>query len=669
MEAPLFIGVSRSDNVVRVAPTFKGSLVRTALLSLCPELRHSFEEMVGKTQTLLAEWLERCGCAALDVALSSAPDIVAVVDREFKIRYINYTKQGFTRDGVVGCSVFDITPPGYLEVSRAAFERVFATGSPDTYEVIFKSDETLHIWNVRLGAITIEGQIVGAVVLNIEVSEERKRSVERDRFFLLSLDMLAVVRPNGHFRTVNPALRQVLGYEEGELLSCPFVDFVHVEDKERTQRAFEFVVAGNQVSDFENRYLCKDGAYRVFSWRATLDPITGDVYAVARDVTQQRNTEVQLRHAQKMEAVGQLAGGVAHDFNNLMLAVLANTELALGEKDIAANVAEHLGEIREAGERAAALTKQLLAFSRRQPIRPVVVNMNDLLRGLMKMLRRLLPANIALEFVPGHQLACVSAEASQLEQVVVNLCVNARDAMVNGGRLMVETENVLINRRYADTHPWAKPGRYVLLSVTDTGVGMTREAQERAFEPFFTTKPPHQGTGLGLSTVYGIVRQHDGMVHLYSELGHGTTFKVYLPTSTRDADEVGNKLLFEPMRGQETILLAEDEPQVRRAVAQVLERAGYRVILASNGAEALQVLGKTQEQVHLAILDVVMPELGGPEVWAQIRATRPGMRVLFASGYADNRFASRIPATAALLEKPYSIDELLLRVREVLDEG
>ncbi len=263
----------------------------------------------------------------------------------------------------------------------------------------------------------------------------------------------------------------------------------------------------------------------------------------------------------------------------------------------------------------------------------------------------------------------VSAEPSQLEQVVVNLCVNARDAMVEGGRLTVETENVLINQRYADTHPWAKPGRYVLLSVTDTGVGMTREAQERAFEPFFTTKPIHQGTGLGLSTVYGIVRQHDGMVHLYSELGHGTTFKVYLPSSTRGVEDVGNKLEPMPLRGQETILLAEDEPQVRRAVAQVLERAGYRVIVASDGAEALQVLAKSPEYVHLAILDIVMPELGGPEVWEQIRASHPRMRALFASGYADNRFATRIPEGVSLLEKPYRIDELLRRVRDILDEG
>src|SRR5690606_37586027 len=223
-------------------------------------------------------------------------------------------------------------------------------------------------------------------------------------------------------------------------------------------------------------------------------------------------------HSQKMDAIGQLAGGVAHDFNNLMLAILANTELALGEDGASAEVEEHLKEIQAAGERAAALTKQLLAFSRRQPLRPQIVDLNQLIHGLMKMLTRLLPENISFEHLAGHELASVSVDPSQLEQVVVNLCVNARDAMPNGGRLTLETENVLVSRRYAEAHPWATPGRYVLLSVTDTGIGMTREARERAFEPFFTTKPAHQGTGLGLSTVYGIVRQHDGMVHIYSEL-------------------------------------------------------------------------------------------------------------------------------------------------------
>lgn len=622
--------------------------------------------MTGNTGEL-SDWLRQVGETALDVALAGAPAIIAVVDRELVIRYINYTTQGFTREGVVGRSVLDITPPDYHETSRAAFASVFETGLSTKYEVIFRDAKDFHVWNVQIGAVHRGGKLVGALAINSEVSEQRKQSVERDRFFLLSLDMLAVANSEGRFTRMNPALENALGHSGDELQSRPFIDFVHPEDRKRTRQAFESVLAGKQVTDFENRYRHKSGNYRVLSWRSTVDPITGDVYSVARDVTDQRNTELQLLHAQKMEAVGQLAGGVAHDFNNLMLAVLANTELALDEPDLAPNVGEHLTEIRAAGERAAALTKQLLAFSRRQPLRPVVVDLNELLRGLMKMLQRLLPANIALEHVAGHKLASVNADTTQLEQVIVNLCVNARDAMPEGGRLTVETENVLINQRYVETRPWAKPGRYVLLSVTDTGLGMTKEAQERAFEPFFTTKPVHQGTGLGLSTVYGIVRQHDGMVHIYSELGQGTTVKVYIPCSTRAAEDVGTKLEQRPSRGHETILLAEDEPQVRRAVAQILERAGYRVVVACDGAEAVQALRRTSEPVHLAILDVVMPELGGPEAWEQIRGLRPEMRVLFASGYADNRYSGRLPHDAELIEKPFRGDELLLRIRHALD--
>ena len=254
------------------------------------------------------------------------------------------------------------------------------------------------------------------------------------------------------------------------------------------------------------------------------------------------------------------------------------------------------------------------------------------------MLRRLLPENISIDLIPGHNLAAVSADPTQLEQVIVNLCVNARDAMERGGQLTLETENILINARYCETHPWAKPGRYVLLSVTDTGVGMTAEVRERAFEPFFTTKGAHRGTGLGLSTVYGIVQQHGGMVHVYSELGEGTTFKVYLPADSRLATDVGDKIESLPPRGRETILLAEDEERVRRVLVQILERAGYRTIAAADGVEAIRLLREQPEPVHLVLLDVVMPGLGGPETWEQMRGLRSGLRVLFTSGYADDRY-------------------------------
>jgi len=283
------------------------------------------------------------------------------------------------------------------------------------------------------------------------------------------------------------------------------------------------------------------------------------------------------------------------------------------------------------------------------------------------MLRRLLPESITISLLPGHNLATVSADPSQLEQVIVNLCVNARDAMEHGGLLTIETENILIDGRFREVHPWARHGSYVLLSVTDTGVGMTAEVRERAFEPFFTTKGAYRGTGLGLSTVYGIVQQHDGMIQVESEPGIGSTFKIYLPADTRRAPGAGHKVEGMSPVGEETILLVEDEELVRRAVTQILDRAGYRTITAANGLEAIGVLREQERPVHLVLLDVVMPELGGPETWERMRGMREGLRVLFMSGYADEQYRRRLPPDAELIEKPFRPEDLLTLIRKTLD--
>jgi two-component system cell cycle sensor histidine kinase/response regulator CckA len=618
---------------------------------------------------VLSRWLAGDSGETLDGLLGHALDVVGVMDRELTIRYLNWTTPGLTRESVVGKSVLDLVPPGYRETARQVYTRVLETGAADRFETIYQNGDSALVWDVRVGPIRFEDEIIGLIVITSNVTEQRHDQTDRDRFFSLSLDMLVVVSPGGHLKRINPAFGETLGYEVSELTSTPFIDMVHPDDRARTLASFEGVRAGTRVTDFENRYRRRDGEYRIFSWRATVDPVTGDVYGVARDVTAHRMTEAQLRQAQKMEAVGQLAGGVAHDFNNLLLAILGNAELARVSAPPGSEMAEYLVEIDGAGRRAADLTNQLLAFSRRQPFRPVAVDLNQSTKGLMKMLRRLLPENIGIDLIPGHNLATVSADPTQLEQVIVNLCVNARDAMERGGKLTIETENVLINGRYCETHPWAKPGRYVLLSVTDTGIGMTAEVRERAFEPFFTTKGAHRGTGLGLSTVYGIVEQHGGMVHVYSEIGQGTTFKVYLPADARLAADVGDKLEAMPPRGQETILLAEDDERVRKVVVQILERAGYRTIAAADGVEAIRLLREGNEQVHLVLLDVVMPELGGPETWEQMRTLRRGLRVVFTSGYADDRYLSRLPPDAEIVAKPFRTEELLTRIRKKLDEG
>jgi CheY-like chemotaxis protein len=292
-----------------------------------------------------------------------------------------------------------------------------------------------------------------------------------------------------------------------------------------------------------------------------------------------------------------------------------------------------------------------------------------LLSALMKLLRRLLPESIAIVSLLGEDLSATCADPAQLEQVIVNLCVNARDAMEGGGQLTIETENIRIDESQCETSPGAKPGNYVLLSVKDTGTGMAVDVRERAFEPFFTTKGAQQGTGLGLSIVYGIVQQHGGMIQVHSELGEGTTFRVILPADTRQARDAGNKLRATSPRGQETILLAEDDERVRRVVVQILERAGYRTIVAVDGLDAIRLLGEAEESVHLVLLDVVMPGLGGPEAWERIKSLRPGLSVLFTSGYADDRYLARLPPDADVVGKPFRAEELLSRIRKKLDEG
>ena len=615
----------------------------------------------------LSRWLTGAGLTILDTLTAGALDVIGIMDPSLTVRYVNWAAAGLKRSDVIGLNVIDLVPQPQQEMARDIYSRVLATGVGERFEIMYQSERGVLLWDVHVGPIRADGAIIGLITLSSDVTEQRRADADRDRFFSLSLDMLVVVSPKGRFKRINPAFGETLGYQAAELLDAPFVEWLHPDDRTRTQEWFESVARGKPITDFENRYRRRDGEYRVFSWRATADPVTGDVYAVARDVTDHRATETQLRHAQKMDAIGQLAGGIAHDFNNLLQAVLANAELAMQGGTLPTELAEYLGEIEGAGRRAAALTQQLLAFSRGQPLHPVPIDPNRLLRGLMKMLRRLLPENIAIDLSCGPDLASVSADPGQLEQVIVNLCVNARDAMEHGGRLTIATENVVLDTRYCERHPGTRPGRYVRLRVSDTGVGMTPAVRERAFEPFFSTKPAHQGTGLGLSTVYGIVQQHGGSIQLHTESGHGTAFEIYLPADSRLATEVGDVREAAPPGGRETILIAEDEERVRRVTVQILERAGYRTITAVNGVEAVRRLRECAEPIQLVLLDLVMPELGGPETWEQMRALRPDLRALFTSGYADQRYRKRLPPDVEVLDKPFRMEELLTRVRELLD--
>jgi signal transduction histidine kinase len=402
------------------------------------------------------------------------------------------------------------------------------------------------------------------------------------------------------------------------------------------------------------------------------------IWATVRDITEQKRARddrelltKRLHRAERLKSIGLLAGGVAHDFNNLLLAILGNADIAAVEPTHAERVRDALAEIRRAGQRAAELTRQLLAFSQRQPTVQKPLDLNALLRTMARMLHRLLPASIELDFIPGHDLGTVLGDEAQLEQLVLNLCLNARDAMSDRGRLTIETQNVRINGEYCRTHPWARPGRYVLLIVNDTGRGIDEDDLEHIFEPFFTKKQLGRGTGLGLATVYGIVKQHEGMIQVYSEVEVGTTFKIYLPISEHEAAHLGPEVRPAPPGGTETILLAEDENQVRSIVARLLERAGYTVEVVADGAEAVSLFESDPARFDLVLLDVVMPTMNGREAGARMRSIRPDVLIVFSSGYTGTVLdgVDLQALGSPVLHKPYDPDHLLLTVRRAIDAG
>jgi nitrogen-specific signal transduction histidine kinase/CheY-like chemotaxis protein len=393
------------------------------------------------------------------------------------------------------------------------------------------------------------------------------------------------------------------------------------------------------------------------------------VYTV-RDLTRQRKLEDQLVQAQKMEAVGQLAGGVAHDFNNLLTVIMSYSSMLLADMGANDAVRGDIQEISDAAGRAAALTRQLLAFSRKQVLQMRSVNVNVVVTDVERMLRRLIGEDILLTTHLDPDLALIYADPGQLEQVLINLAVNARDAMPGGGDLTITTHNVELSDEHGERHLGAAPGNYVMLAVTDTGGGMTKEVQQRLFEPFYTTKGVGKGTGLGLATVHGIVKQSGGDVYVYSEIGHGTTFKVYFPRVAK-ADPVATIPEHRAItpRGTETVLLAEDDEAIRTLGARVLGALGYNVLVARTGGEALRIVAEHKGHIDLIATDVVMPEMNGSQLVERVLEARPGIRVLFMSGYTDDEVMRRgvIDGQTAFLQKPFTPDLLAHRVREVLD--
>jgi PAS domain S-box-containing protein len=399
------------------------------------------------------------------------------------------------------------------------------------------------------------------------------------------------------------------------------------------------------------------------------------VIGVALDITDRKQLADQLRQSQKLQAVGELAGGVAHDFNNLLMVVKGHAEMLLdrlpgASADRQSPARQNVEQIQQAAERAAGLTRQLLAFSRMQVLQPRVLDLNEVVAGMIQMVSRVIGANIELAFLPGANLGRVKADPSQIEQVALNLVVNARDAMPDGGRLTIETSNVQLDRDYATEHAVVDPGPYVMLTVSDSGIGMDAATQARIFEPFFTTKSQGRGTGLGLATVYGVVKQSGGYVWVYSEVGHGTTFKVYLPMVQAPMEKKApEKITSGHEPGTETILFVEDEQSVRELVCEYLSARGYQVLDAADGMQALEIAAAHKGKIHLLITDVVMPRLSGRELAARLAPTRLDLRVLYISGYTDDSVFRHgvLEGGMAFLQKPFNLKVLATKIREILE--
>ena len=583
---------------------------------------------------------------------------------------IHHTRQDGTPYPVQDCRIYQ------------AFLR--GEGSHVDDEVLRRRDGTpfpAEYWSYPMRR---EGAVVGAVVTFIDITERKRtekalRESEASYRSLVKGAVYGICRTlplEDKFLEVNPALVRMLGYEsEAELLDLDLAADVYRDPAERA-RVVRLILQHGRVEGVEAEFKRKDQTpinVRFSGRKVEAEDRPGakmEFEFIVEDVTELRKLELQFRQAQKMEAVGRLAGGIAHDFNNLLSVILGYTDLLRDRQDFQANDAKRLDLIHQYARRGADLTRQLLAFSRQQVLAPRVLNLNAVLKDSEDMLRRLIGEDVELVFKLGSDLACVRVDEGQIVQVLMNLAVNARDAMPDGGKLTVETTSATLDESYAHQRPGKlSPGDYVLLAVSDTGAGMDAETKAKIFEPFFTTKERGKGTGLGLATVYGIVKQSGGFIWVYSEPGQGSSFKLYLPqfkaaVSQIDAAEPPE----EPPRGTETVLLSEDEESLRKLTAEHLTADGYRVLEAENPAHAIELAERHEGPIHLLLTDVIMPNMNGSLLAKKIQACRSETRVLFMSGYAGEAIIHHgvlAPGTA-FLQKPFSRYSLACKLRDVL---
>ena len=652
-------------------------IVKERLHRLTPAIARAMELTRAGNDQARAE-------ARFRALIENSADAVIVTGPDQIVRYASPATLG----------IFGVGPAEY--VGQRAFQRVHPDDSATAVslfrDLVRRPGATVHrelrvqhrngTWRLvdvvgsnRLNDPAIEGMVAHLRdVTEQRRAEDARREADRRYRELTESAPIGICQAtvDGKFLVVNNELARLLGYESPAELAQQSMGSIYVNLSDRTELIGRAVQGGDR-HEATVTWRRKDGnLIRVQLTVRALFDASGKVEcmeAFIRDVTERERLEEQFRQAQKMEAIGRLAGGVAHDFNNILTAILGSCDLVFSVGTQDPMVIEELTEIRRAAERASVLTRQLLAFSRLHVVARQALDLNVVVRELGGMMRRLIGEDIILELALPDTIGAVNADPGEVEQVLMNLVVNARDAMPQGGRLTIETADTIVDEVYAESHPGLTPGPYVRLAVTDTGTGMSDAVRAHIFEPFFTTKEAGKGTGLGLATVYGIVQRSSGHIGVYSEEGHGTTFKIYFP---RTGDPIAPRAAGQAMpvaNGTERVLVVEDEEAVRKITRRVLQGRGYEVLEAASGEEAIRISESTADPIDLLVTDVVMPRLNGPELATRLLVSRPGLKVLYLSGYADDAVFRHgiLDSSAKFLQKPFSADALARTVRSVLD--
>lgn len=611
--------------------------------------------------------------------IENATDIISMFDAEGKIIYISPSVErilGYRNEDVMGLSIFNFLHPSELEPAIETFKKITTEAiisSPLRFRVRHKDGSWRHleaVFNNLIGDPQINAVLMNARDITAIVSAEKKYR----NLFEESKDVVYIADPNGRIIDINPAGVELFGFSsKEEILKVNMKElYFNPEDRQKFKEAIE---KNGYVKDFEIVLKKKNGErIIVLDTGTVVKDEKGNVVAyrgIMRDVTEYKRLEQQLLHAQKMDAIGNLAGGIAHDFNNMLQVILGFTDLALSKLDSSNPLINDLLKIKRTTERAAELVQKLLAFSRKQILEKRVIDINKLINEHVEMLKRVIPENIELIVSTKAKNSTVLIDPTGIEQVIMNIVLNARDAMPDGGTLWIETGNEVVAKSFPKEER-IKPGEYVTISIKDTGIGMDEEILSRIFEPFYSTKGKDKGLGLGLAVAWGIIKQHDGNIEVFSSPGKGSTFKISLPVyqNVEEKVEIREESKIE-IKGKETILIAEDEEGIRELLNEILVKYGYKVILAKDGLEAIELFETYKDKIDLLILDIVMPKVGGYEVYKSISYSKKDIPTIFMTGYSEERFEDKIKNNelVSLVTKPFTPESILQKVREMIDKS